>query len=207
MFASAEPNQDAVISVVPYVVLCSDIVSGFGSGMTVKSRQRRLEQKPSFETARAREKTRPELWESRPHALLAWKRAPFGLFVHTHTRCPFEERCARYDCVEDALRPPGRFVPLFFKNTVGLTPIETNAIYVVSPLVMLVGSVCVTELARRRFGRPVMCAFCMCVAVRIFRDSCVQASSSFSLSLSRESTRASCQERGLVSLESAGACC
>ena len=79
---------------IPYVVLASDVVSGFGSGMTVK------------------------------------------------------------------------FVPLFFKNRVGFTPMATNALYVVSPLLMLGGSRFCAFLSRRALGRARCCAWFMAVPSR-----------------------------------------
>ncbi|KAJ1463574.1 major facilitator superfamily domain-containing protein [Pelagophyceae sp. CCMP2097] len=78
-------------SAVPYVILLSDVVSGVGSGMTVK------------------------------------------------------------------------FIPLFFKNRVGLTPIETNLIYVASPMIMIAGSYVATKIAARR-GRARTCVLFMVLA-------------------------------------------
>ena len=77
---------------VPYVVLASDLLSGFGSGMTVK------------------------------------------------------------------------FVPLFFKNRVGFSPVGANCLYVASPVFMFLGSRGCGWLSKNALGRPRACAYFMAVA-------------------------------------------
>ena len=47
-----------------------------------------------------------------------------------------------------------KFVPLFFKNRVGFSPVATNALYVASPLFMMAGSRACGRLSREALGRP-----------------------------------------------------
>ena len=57
-----------------------------------------------------------------------------------------------------------KFVPLFFKNRVGFSPVATNALYVASPLFMMAGSRACGRLSREALGRPRACAYFMGLA-------------------------------------------